>query len=379
MCACILGICGAVLVLAGLATNRLEAEEERRPRDETQRYLEKYSQFVVLLQEARFKYVGARTRSTPNEGVAGRWEESGTLSISAAQRSYHLTSVTNRVHPGHEDLGGRKTWPPRNDTWKSAFQPRIKSRRGNGGITFRRCRRFAVMNGRNWRAIIRWESLVGFVRLDGEERSLLEICELAAREPLPDQAADSKHLVGFVAKSDSLEVRAPFDPANQDHLTELRISRRNDKSVPAPGDLTSVSLSILKMPFTDGRPSSIKLKTVRQYAGGLLDLTRSGRVVAKPSHAQIEPQTWEFNYQVDQFDYAPEAAWFTLENTIPNGTSVTVEGLPGLPVAVVINGTIGGTEYTSSHTPDLELYWKDDRLTARHPVDAHGAKTEQHQ
>lgn len=363
MRACILGACGVVLVFAGLATNRLEAEEDRGSLDQTQRYLEKYSQLLAQLQEARFKYVGTRTRSTPKEGVAGRWEDSGTMSVSAAQRSYHLTSVANRIHPGHEDLGGTEdlATPKRYLEISIPTEDRVASGPGGYGVST-----LPQVRGDEWTKLADDHPLgvlLGFARLGGEEQSLLAICELAAREWLPDEVVDSKHLVGFVAKSEALEVRALFDPANQDNLAELRISRRSDKSAPAAGDMTSVSLSVLNMESTGGKPSSIKVKIVWQLAGGLLDLTQSGKAVAKPSHAQSEPQTWEFNYQVDQFNYAPEADWFTLENAIPNGTPVTVEGLPGLPLSVATTrGTIGGTPITSSRTPDLELYWKDGRL-----------------
>jgi hypothetical protein len=365
---CILAACGVAMVFAGLATNRLGAEETRKPSDQTQRYLEKYAQFLTLIQEAQFQFVGTRSRSTPKEGLAGRWEESGTLATSAAEQSYHLRSVVSRVHPDHEDLGGTEDLATPKRYLEVSTPSKERAAKGNGGY---HASTLPEIRGDGWKQLATDHSLgvlLGFAQLGDQERpvlankSLLEICEAAELEWLPEVQVDSKHLVGFVAKNDALEVRVLFDPAKGDNLTELRVALRSDKGPPKAGTMTSVSFSILDLEFTDGKPASIKVKVVWQLAGGLLDLTRSGKVVAKPTQAEFEPQTWEFNYQLAQFNYAPEAAWFTLETAIPNGTPVKVRGLPSLSV-VTTRGTIGGTPYTSSRSADLELYWKDGRLT----------------
>jgi hypothetical protein len=115
----------AAMLVTALAVERLRAEEKAAAADETVRYVESYEQFVKLLQEAKFDYASTQTRSTPRLGVAGRWEQKGTLRVSAARRAFHLSSTAARMHPANEDLGGTEVLA----TPKRYFEISIPSKR----------------------------------------------------------------------------------------------------------------------------------------------------------------------------------------------------------------------------------------------------------
>jgi len=356
----------AFVMVAAFAAGQVTAADQAGPADETDRYIEKYAQFVGLLQESKFDYAGTKTRSTPTKALAGQWQLAGTLRVSAARRSFHLTSTCELQFPKREEIGGNEdlATPKR---YLEVFIPNARHLARPGwhyGVTT-----LPQVRGDEW--IKRVEehelgALLGYKQLGGEEKSLLEICRSGPREFLSDVVVNGKHLKGFVAKSDALEVRALFDPANDDQFTKLRVSRRSDKSPPMATEPESAAISIQELKFTGGKPSSMKVKSTMTYAGGSYEgpLTRNQLTPSKPVKREFEHQTWEQNYELNHFEYEPQDAWFALETAIPNGTPVQVEGLPGSPFFVGQSDVIiDGTKVTVTSSLDLELYWKDGRLT----------------
>ncbi len=88
---------GLQLVLGvAVATTPLFAQQSPAP-NRAQVYVDKYSELLSPLKEARFAYSGYYTRSRPTKGVAAKWESTGEFRVSVARKSFHCTSATQLV------------------------------------------------------------------------------------------------------------------------------------------------------------------------------------------------------------------------------------------------------------------------------------------
>lgn len=88
---------GLQLVLgAAVATTPLFAQQSPAP-NRAQVYVDKYSEQLSPLKEARFAYSGYYTRSRPTKGVAAKWKHAGAFRVSVARKSFHCTSATQLV------------------------------------------------------------------------------------------------------------------------------------------------------------------------------------------------------------------------------------------------------------------------------------------
>jgi hypothetical protein len=342
--------CLAVLALTALAGTPLFAQQQSAAQDETKPYLDKYAQLLTLLQEAKFDYVGYQTRSTPSEGLVARWEQRGTIRMSAASNAFHLTYAASRVHPDLEYLGTYEELVANNRYLDISILNYSDITKG-GHVTAFPKRKFWVdtpQQVRNDEWVRRAADhelgiLFGYAKLGCDEKSLLDLSQLAVRDRLPDQVVNSKTLGGYSAKTDAVEIRALFDPSKGNLLTELQISRgaEADKQI-ADFAVTRTSMSIVDVAFVDAKPSSIKVNITIESAGGTVE--QPGR----PKRV-IEPQKWDYVFKLSNFEYEPMGDWFALDYDIPNGTPVEMKGVPHLP-----------------------LYWKDGKLVP-FPLQDYGA------
>ena len=325
-----------LFLCSAVATTPLFAQQSAPP-DEKQFYVNKYAEQLALLQEARFTFSGYFTRSTPSKGMIARWESSGTVRVSAARKSLHCTAAATLAEfPDEPEFAPQDLEVEELLVTPDTFLS-ISVAKGLDSLdTSTSAERFHVDTKKQIRedewchALVHRELgiFLGYAPMDCEGKSLLAISRLAPCDLLRNQILDAKSLSGFLAKPDELEIRALFDPLNHHLLTQMQVSRSIEK--PQVDDVTRATMTVLDMHHKDSAPSFIKLKITLERAGGVIPRPDIPGInmVEKSEFIEIEPQTWEYHYDISSIVYHEDAhdGWFTLDHAIPNGSSVSLDG-----------------------------------------------------
>ena len=330
---------GLQLVLgAAAATTPLFAQQSPQP-PSAQVYVDKYSEQLAPLKEARFAYSEHGTRSTPTKGVVAKWESTGEFRISVSNESIHCTSATQLVglagKPDFapEDQGIEESLVTPDTYWRVGIPDKnaLPSAENFAAQTTKRRR------GDEWSDELSRHPLgvlLGYAPCNRKTKSLPDLARSATCQILEDQLFDSKRLSGFSVKSDDLEFRALFDPLDRFGLKQLEVSRPAAKAeTDGVGGVIRATLTVLEVRYADSVPSFVKLKISMESKGGVVSGSSHppGAVpVDKSKSITIEPQTVDFYYEIDKIvckDH-PQDGWFTLEHAIPDGTIVVDRDLP---------------------------------------------------
>lgn len=330
-----------VLSLA-LAGTPLFAQQSVPP-DKAKFYLGEYAKLLATMQEARFKYSGRHTRSTPSEGLCAKFNTSGIYNVSAARKSLHYTQSgtltwCNVQVSVPQDQGNTEVLVTP-DTMLTVSSTRDESVPPETFYGIEWKQRVAAEDWEN--SLVRHELglFLGYVlqgaateKTGPRQASLLAVGSKAALEVVEGQDASSKGLVGFAAKTDDLVIRALFDPSNGNQLRQIEVSCPTEKV--KPFSLTRATLKIVEIQYKNQRPSFIKLKLQNESSGGVIDVSElpENALVTpdekKSNEKRIEPQTYESEIEITDIRYQedPATKWFQLDNAVPNGTVVTLEG-----------------------------------------------------
>ncbi len=315
---------GIQLVLGvAVATTPLFAQQSSAP-NRAQVYVDKYSEQLSPLKEARFAYSEHGARSEPTKGVVAKWESTGEFRVSVLNESFHCASSTKLVgvtgKPGFapEDQGVEERLvtpdaylivgvPPKDPDLAPPFNLCVtttKRRRGDEWSSELSCHPLGM--------------LLGYAPCDCKTKSLLDLARSASCQVLENQLFDSKRLSGFSVETDDLEVRALFDPLDRFGLKQLEISRPAAKAeTDGLGKAIRATLTVLEVRYAESLPSFIRLKISLELNGGVIR-----------GSDKIEPQTYDRYYEIGKIvcQEHPQNGWFTLEHAIPNGALVYVDG-----------------------------------------------------
>lgn len=333
------------LVLIGLAASPSRAQQAS-PADRARQYLYKLEEQLAPFQEAAFTYSGIRTRSTPSKAVAGQWKSDGTLRISARRKSLHITRDGTLLNapggvPKHLNIEELLATP---DTFLdiTIVDVKIPSKSGKHLGTSKSGKAFTYdikqelevdtkqrIRGDEWSDELTRSDLtmlLGRAPFDGQDQPLWAACRSVSCDFLSDQVVESTSLSGFVAKTDKFEIRALFDPSNDERLRYLEVARPIEET--DIGQAVRATLTVIEVRRVDSKPSFMKLKITVEFKGGVTHTEAIPALGIEESDIELEPSTLAFEYDLSNIAYQedPRHAWFTLEHTIPNGSLVTFDG-----------------------------------------------------
>lgn len=288
--------------------------QEVSPQRNVEYYLKEYAKFVGQLHEVRLKYVGYSTRSTDSKGIVGRWENSGTSSLSASQSAFHRTDHPFFAMSGkpRDDLGVSEQLATPNEYLDLGVFPSsdVKDKLAVDAKIKGLANEWIKELGRHELGV-----LFGFAPFGCDDCSLLQLAQQNDTQLVEDYAVGSKKLSGFLIKNHVLESRVLFDPSNQYRLAGVWVTRLDSSA--KLGDFTGVSCELLNTEYSDSKPLFLKVHITRHQAGGRVD---------KPIVKEIEAGTWDYYYDLTDFEFNPKQDWFALKQRIPNATRVRVEG-----------------------------------------------------
>jgi hypothetical protein len=324
-----------LILAAAIATTPLFAQQSP-PTKRTQVYVDKYSEQLSPLKEVRFAYSGYFTRSTPSKGAVGKWESTGEFRVSDANESFHCTSATQLVgvtgKPDFvpQDLGVEESLVTPNTCLRVRIGPKNPAlpTMVNAWVETTNRRK-----GDEWSNELSHHPLgvlLGYVPCNCKCKSLQDLARSASCQFLENQLFDSKRLTGFSAESGELVFRVLFDPLDRYSLKQIEVSRPAAKAeTDDVGEPIRVTLTILEVRYAYSLPSFVRLKISREQKGGVIsssNLPRGVRLADNSKSRTIEPQTWDYYYEIDIYQERLQDDCFTLEHAIPDGATVVVDG-----------------------------------------------------
>lgn len=307
------------------------------PPDQAKFYLGEYSKQLEPLLESKFAYSARVTRSTPGEGPLARWETRGTVAVSATRRLFHYTQSggatwTKSGGPVTEDFGTTEILV----TPEAVFTILADKKPSPDALLTVYLKQPVARD--DWSKTLAERDVALFLgylpgvlqeRLKLKDQSLPVLSRTAPLTAVQSQDVNSNKLAGFSAKIGDLQIHTLFDPARGNLLRQVDLSRPVAKV--EPFGLVRETLQVLAAERANQLPSSFRFNVITEMAGGVLkqaDVPKGVRVAPEQVDRSFESQRLEAEFQITGIVYreGTEASWFKLENSIPDRTTVVVNG-----------------------------------------------------